>query len=459
MAVLPLHSLLLVPLSLLQDHARLRTLRLVDAFESCEQRGFPILPEVLLPWASFAILRPDREGPRCWPVVRACPVGGVSASQTEQEPVFLDAGALLERNVLLLRLLLRPPRLAYRTPPSVLPAPAEPATASQSAAEIGNRADEIRNSSASTGGDERATQQHQQQQRDRPSQTIPVVPPLALPSKGLPQLQHPEAGNNRDGEGRPLRIDSSALRRVAPGRGGLQLHATDCAGSDDNSFPSSFCDSPVASGEISPSESPSAERAGQDIQRVSHRNTDGGPLRQRNFRLQGVPKLVIPRLGGGEPTVSPAGCAPSGEVGGSLSPPFRAVGGSSSSFLQCTEGEASKSFSLAFGTSSAASRETATASSSLKQQQQQVLPAGARLSGVSVGSVGGLHHSGLLSSPAASFAGLQRLGSDGSSAGSSREAFGSRRRRIDDVGNNISACASNIRINNVARNNNMCSCS
>ncbi|CDJ31776.1 LOW QUALITY PROTEIN: uncharacterized protein EMH_0010260 [Eimeria mitis] len=67
-------------------------------------------------------------------------------------------------------------------------------------------------------------------------------------------------------------------------------------------------------------------------------------------------------------------------------------------------------------------------------QHQQTALAGAHLSGVSARPPGGLRLSGLLSSPTASPAGLQRYGSGSSNAGSSRESFGSRRRRTDEEG-------------------------
>ncbi|CDI85068.1 hypothetical protein, conserved [Eimeria praecox] len=449
------------------DHARLRTLRLVEALESCEQRGNPISPAMLLPWASFAVLRPQQEGPRCWPTVEVCERRDTSGNIQEQQPVILDGEALLERNVLLLRLLLRLPRLAYGAPPSIpavsrtAVADSEMAAAQESAAAAAIVAPAASQSEekAVAASPRRAAQeepwqqqqqekhqsekeQHQQEQEDRPTNTAPFVPRLALPSHALPRLQLQLQGSSPKAEEPLPRSGSSSNRRAVPlSMGSPQHHAADFRGSESSSSSSSVSVSPVSSsGEVSPAE---GQGRGQQQQR-----TPSGPLRlQGGLRLQGVPKLAIPRLGGGggqSPSLSatPVGAEAAGVC---LSPQTRGRGGLSPVALR-KEGERpnSRRSSTASGIPQAASgrgdlssfRELAAAASSLNQQppqQQQTVLAGARLGGASAKSPGGLQPSGLLSSPAASPGGLQCYSSEGSNAGSFRESFGSRRRRTEEV--------------------------
>ncbi|CDJ52089.1 hypothetical protein, conserved [Eimeria brunetti] len=463
------------------DHARLRTLRLVEALESCEQRGVPISPEVLLPWASFAVLRPPKGGPRCLPTVEVCRGGDALGNPEEQQPVILDGEALLKRNVLLLRMLLRLPRLACGASPTIpavcqtAVAASEPAGATEPTAAAATTATSLAATASvvvqDSQGEEqvvvtspkrpvqeaqwqrlqqedwRALQEQQQQQESRSAHTVPFVPRLAIPSKGLPRLQLQPQGSSPKFEEPRLPSGSSSYRRGPTSRAGSQRYAVEHPVSDTSSLASSVSASPVSSpGEMSPAE---GQGRGQRPQRVP-----SGPLRlQGGLRLQGVPKLAIPRLGGGgEQSSSAAATAGAGAAGPYWNPQTRgredisplAIHKEGEGFNSRRSSATSPSVPQAApgGGDSFSSREPADASLLRVQQpsqQQQTAPAGARLSGVSARSPGDPHPSGLLCSPAASPGGLQLYNSDGSNTGSSRESYGSRRRRTDEVRSNDSA--------------------
>lgn len=478
--------LLLLPL---QDHARLRTLRLVEALESCEQRGVPISPATLLPWASFAAICPQQGGPSCWPTVEACERGDGSGSPQEQKPVLLDGVALLERNVLLLRLLLRLPRLTCGVSPSIptvsrtgvaaselatepesvapptattttAAAAATPTTAAAAAVTtaaaavaIGVPASQLEEEAveASPGRavqndqlqrqqleKQQTRQEHQeqeQQRESRPAHTAPVVPRLTLPIKLLPHFQLQPLGSSPKLEDSIPLSGSNSNRRGPPDNGSPRRHAADFPGTENSSSPSPGPVSPASSsGEMTPSAGPGR---GQQ-----QHGAPTGPPRLGGIRLQGVPKLSIPRLGG---FGGKSPCAAAATVGTEaaevcLSPQTGGSRGLSTMVLQ-KEGErlnSQRSYAASAvpraggGRDSSSSLDLAAAGPSPNQQQQTV-SAGARLSGVPARSPGRLHPSGLLFSPAASPGGLQCHSSEGSKAGSSRESFGSRRRRTEEV--------------------------
>ncbi|CDJ31775.1 LOW QUALITY PROTEIN: uncharacterized protein EMH_0010250 [Eimeria mitis] len=308
------------------DHARLRTLRLVEALESCEQRGVPISPVVLLPWASFAVLRSQLEGPRCWPTVevRSLAYGASPSIPAVSRTAVAAAQAAVA-----------PESSRAPTAATAAAATAAPLTTSSQgeddvvATSPGGSVQQAQWQWQQQEKQQSQHEQQQQQQEHRSAHTAPFVPRLALPSKVLPRLQLQPQGSSPKME-EPLPHSGSVSNRRSPlSRGGPQRDTADLPGSESSSLASSVSVSPVSSsGEVSP-----AERQQQ--------RAPSGPLRfQGGLRLQGVPKLAIPRLGGGGGhSPSSAAANTGGEAAGAcLSSQRRGSGGISPSVFQ--EGDA-----------------------------------------------------------------------------------------------------------------------
>ena len=217
--------------------------------------------------------------------------------------------------------------------------------------------------------------------------------------------------------------------------------------------PSSVSLSPVSSDEMPPTGPPAPEWEAQGGVVVAGA-PGGGPRLQGGLRLQGVPKLAIPRLGGGGGPSSPPP-----EADGSPSSPQRRVPWGPPSVRGPKEGISPRAPPRSTGPpptrstdtgapSAPLSREDTLPSLSIKlqqQQQQQRIGGGACLSGVSLGALANL--GGAPSSPpfAESLGDLQRRGSDGSNAGTARETPGSRRRRTEEVSSCRSSSSSSSR--------------
>ncbi|KAL8452937.1 hypothetical protein Emag_002154 [Eimeria magna] len=491
------------------DHARLRTLRLVEALEGCEKRGVPLSPAALLAWGALAQVKISAGAPLGAPS-QSEPQGegpgqgeGSPQGAPQEEREFMkteDVGALLSRNVLLLRLLQRPPRLsavggprnpspaggaavavaaavpasaaaavsAAQTAASIATTPlaAAAATVAAAAAAASGLPASVAKGDSPVGRDaatsvagasrlqqqqdeqQQGEQQQEQQQQQRPQQQprsplgLPRVPRLSLGSEELTRLKlQQQQQQQHQSEGLPQRSSSGSgaalSSRASPLRSSLAASSRD----SDSSWHSSSA-SPLSSAPVSPT---GAASSPQDAV-VGGPPLVGGFRAQGGLKLHGVPKLAIPVLGGRGPPSPPAAAATAAATAADRRHPrstqTRGLQKQGSSSPRGFRPGAPRRFEeTGGGRPPPLFREGAPSLPLLPQQQQQqqqqvLLLHSSSASGTPLGTVSSRGFSGASASPVGSPGGPQR--SDDSSA--SRDLQGLRRRRTDDVSRSSSRC-------------------